>query len=803
MVMSFSFVACGNKDKGGTPPVTPQPDPIVVTINDAVGTIATGETIALTATVTGTDNKAVTWSVSDPATLAVTEDGVVSVFAAPQEHDKNVIVTATSKADPKASASKSIRVKAIATPGKVGDLTSEMITAIGNDSITVAGTVTDKYIDNHDTSNNRTNVYESKVTMEKDKWSGSWRTKGSDEPYITNVYKRGPQSIKYAQYNYNEQIVGYTTGSEMIEEYINKDNEVASKRVTDAMSVPSAWETQHLWNHLGNLNVNKFTYEVDNLTEYTFELGDSSTVEENYLMAYLVVSLTPMLSGTDSFRSITLTIADGKIASLKGQSNVNYIGATYNESGTLEDWDAMSYTVVDLAFSDVGSTTVVGVTPYTAPENADKLTAALSKLHNATSYAYEIKDVTTSAPELDDGDYSVESVSTSAFEMGSRNAAVNCGITPKNRTSATGTVGTRGWVTPNAILIEKTSKYSYTMDDKPYKLEYTGYKQFDGYYDEFEYDGTIKNEQQEVVGGLRGAKRVEGNISSILPKFEFSANLFSCTEGIQGGKQIYIYTLKATSVTREIARQITMHNADSAEAISGSSFTLTVDENNNLISARIPYSITQGTYIGYYTIKFLGVGETTIDMSKIDTNYVERGIRNNWSEYTTKYYDAISYDKDGKIVRERINDMNAQAAIDDIYGANKADLPQAEKILEIFGDNFSGPFYDDREMTNADGTTYLRRNISLTIRSTVLDDNGQVANFDELVKKCDDVFGALGFTKDLAQTDVSGGESGRSTRYVVYTTDKITIVLENNFSKNFWMYFYNAGEYNRAPQEEA
>ncbi|MCH5160530.1 MAG: hypothetical protein J1G04_00715 [Clostridiales bacterium] len=791
LIMSFSLVACHNKDKNNTPPDVPPDVPVIeVKIGDAASTISAGETIQLTATVTGTDNTAVNWSVSDPATLMVSETGLVSVVTAPEKIDKNVIVTATSAADPTKKDTKPIRVKTAVVEGTVGRLTSAAIKAIGNDAITATGTVTDIYRNHYDSGKDRTTSYESEVKMEDGKWSGKWRVKNSNDEYIANVYKRGTNKTKYvvATDGYRAE---YADGYEMLTEYIDKDNNIATKAVTDYLSVPTAWETQHLWNHLYQLNVNEFTYDPDTPEIYTMELDENADEDTLYLMAYIVVSLTPMLTGEDSLRSLTLVLDDDdKIVKLKGQSYISYSGAEYSQTGTLVDWSSMSYTEVELDFTGVGNTTVAGVTKYTADKNADKLTAALDEMHKATSYHYELTDTTTYQPEYDEGDYSVESLSNS-LTMGAKNAAVNCGVTVKNRNDSEGTVGTRVWVTPAAILVEKTGKYSATSDGKAYHLEYSGYRQFDGYYEKFEYDSTITNEAKEKVGGLKGTKHVAGNLMSVMPKFEFSSALFSCVEGIQNGKQVYIFTLKETSVIRDIALQIdTMYYADSATAISGSAsvLTLTVDADGHLISARYPYSLS-GVYMGYCTVKYSGINATTIS-SDLATNYVERGWRTSWDQYTVMYYDDIN--------GERINDMNAQAAIEDIYGANASGLPTAEDILNIFGDELSGPFYGDRQMEKPDGTKWLRRDLSLTLRSTEYDENGMVTNFDAIVAKCDEVFGAKGFVKDMQQTDVSGGESGRYSRYVVWTTDKITIVLENNFTKNFWLYFYNAGEYNRA-----
>ena len=61
--------------------------------------------------------------------------------------DKFVTVTATLTEDPTVKASKSITIKAPIVEGQVGELTSDMLKEIGNQSITVTGVLTDYYRD--------------------------------------------------------------------------------------------------------------------------------------------------------------------------------------------------------------------------------------------------------------------------------------------------------------------------------------------------------------------------------------------------------------------------------------------------------------------------------------------------------------------------------------------------------------------------------------------------------------------------------------------------------------------------------
>ena len=40
---------------------------------------------------------------------------------------------------------------------------------------------------------------------------------------------------------------------------------------------------------------------------------------------------------------------------------------------------------------------------------------------------------------------------------------------------------------------------------------------------------------------------------------------------------------------------------------------------------------------------------------------------------------------------------------------------------------------------------------------------------------------------------MTGGESGRSNRYITFIKGDVQIVIENNFTKYFWIYIYETG----------
>ncbi len=783
-------VGCGEDPKKPSeddPNVNIPQDPVKkvqLTVEASAEEIKENESVTFTATVVNSD-KGVTWSVSDPEVVRITDGGVVTILKAPEFVDKNVTVTATSVEDSSVTASKVLRVKAPKQSGANGNLTAEMLEKIGNASITATGLVTDYYIDTKQSYNSYTNYYDSVVTMEDGKWSGTWGNRpDANTPsteLMSDVYVRGEADDVKDE----EGRIGHA----MERLYVNKNNEISRSTVKNYVSIPVLWEERHLFNHLGNLPLSAFTYDPDDLTKYTYEV-DENSVDSLYLMTYLAYSLTPMLEET--IKTLVLTVEDGEVTGIDMQTTATYYGVTTDQQGNVVTYDAISYTVVSLKFTEIGSTTVKEPAPYEAPENADKLTAALNNMKAAKSYTYQLEDVMTHSPSGDDDDYSYQSAGGAA-SLAARVATPRASKAPDtvaDNTSASGTVGARGWVTEDAVLIAKTSKYQYAMDDKTYRTTYSGYRQFDGYYEEFEYNRDVKDASGNKVGGLKGTKRVEGSMMNILPDFDFSANVFELVGSrIVNGKTRYTFRLKETAITRDIALSVSNYSyAESASAGASSSFEIVVDDEGHLISTRFPYSLTQGTYAGYCTTNYMDVNDTTINMATLFANYEERGAMATWNLYTMKYFRTSA--------NETSRDENAQVAINSIFGNSASNVPAPTAFQKIFGDNISGPFCDDDTKKDANGDDVFYRWMSITARSTEYDENSQITNFDEIVAAADAAFAECGLQKNMALTDVSGGASGRGNRYLVYNNAQITVVIENNFTRNFWIYIYRTSDYN-------
>lgn len=436
----------------------------------------------------------------------------------------------------------------------------------------------------------------------------------------------------------------------------------------------------------------------------------------------------------------------------------------------------MSYSDVRISFSNVGTTIVESPKPFDAPDYADKLQAALEKMQNAKNYTFRATDTQTSAPSGDSGDYEL-----SATTFAAKGALVSLAV--KDFVSSVGTVGCYGLVTEDAILFANTGKYSYSMDGNDYFTNYSGYKQnADGTYDEFKYNSTL--------GALEGTKKVNGNIFDVMPKFDLSPNIFIFeTSSIKNGVTTYTFRLNETAIARDVAKELSAYKyAENASSSSSTAFRIVVSDNGDLVSTTFPYDLISGTYIGYCTTTYSNVGTTVLEDDTF-TGYVPRVVKTSWDQYTTKYYSP-----DCSTLTSR--DENTAIVLEDAYGVAASSIPNPTVFLTAFGDNISGPFFDWKEKgVDSDGNPIYSKFISIVATSTDFDENAKILNFDEIIEVLGEELEKLGFKLSIANTDTSGGEFGQSNRYVCYVNEDIQIVIENNHTKYFWIYFYKTGEW--------
>ena len=779
LVLSFATLACDDNKNSSTPggdssinssssSTAPAKPAVTIAIESEKDSISVGEEVKLTVVVENAEDPSYTWSVSeDDLKIVQIADDVLSIKeGADIKFDTNVVLTATSNEDPSAKATKTIMVIAPVVEGRVGELTSEMIAEIGNPSITVTGTLEDVYFDNRNSYLSSTDTYAMSVEMEEGKWKSSWHIVSSNVEYeasvISTSYSKGEQDgIKDQNGN---------VGHPLVKTYINKNNEVATSIVKDYLSVPAIWESQHLWNHLANLNVNKFVYdEESNLYLYKVESNDETSL---YLMTYLAYSLTPLL--TDTLVEIGLTVENGAITSLIGKTERVYYGLD-EQSG---DFDAYIDTIIKLEFSNVGSTVVSDPAPYEAPEYAEQFNAALQEMQNAKNYTFKTVDKQMSAPSGNEGDYDIMSVSANT---GATTYGVN------TAPSASGVVGTVGFVTEEKILFHETGKYSYSMDDKLYYFNYSGYVQnSDETYDYFESDG----------GLLVGKRKYAGSMFDAMPTFDFSANVFEF-DGIETVKinganvSCFKFVLRESSITREVAMELCTEGKDAGELANAELIVWVTNIQNNyhVCKVQVPYDLVSGTYTGTYTTTFESLGSTVINEAYFE-DYVPRVIPTTWAETITKYYQEN--------FTGNSHEENTLTVMDATYGDIAKDIPSPAVLFEIFGDSMSGPFYDWKVVSTDENGNELKRGwigINLSAQEEYLDENSRIIDFEAYAAHIDAVFTKYGYTKSPANSDISGGESGQSTLWLTYTKGDIMVVIENIHTKWFYVDFYKLGDW--------
>lgn len=750
-------------ENGTDAPVTAD---IVITVEKNI--ISGDEVLQFTALLSGVESKDVVWSVDNTDIVAITKDGALSITSQPVR-DTFVKVVATATADSTLSGFKTILVKAPVIEGQVGELTSDMIAELGNPSITVTGTLTDYYRDVKNAANSTQHTYSMKVEMSDGAWLGTWAQEGSVNT-ITDVYRRGEDGFT----NQNG-----VSGHALNKVFIDRHNKVATQLVKDYMSIPSVWEESHYWNHLGNLDVNRFTYDPET-DLYGYKLNVNDTLDL-YLMTYLSYSLTPMLS--DTLAELYLKVEDGHIVGMTAQTEVLLYGEDTNE-----DPDAMSYTTFDITFSNIGTTTVADPAPYEAPEHAEMLTAALASMGDAKNYTYQVKDVTTSAPAGDEGDYSTAA-----------NAAILRAMSTsyRNYTSSVGTVGSLGYVTPEAVVIAQTGKYNYSMDGKDYFTEYMGYKQMaDDTYEEFAYD--------HKADAFVGKRKMKGNFFDIMPTFDFSANIFQfdgLTKDRSTGRTLYTFSLIESAITREVAMQVSNYRyARDAEASSRAVFEIVVDDIGNIISTSYPYSIVGGSYTGICTTTYSNVGTTVLEEGAFD-NYVPRVLKTEWSQFTmTDFYHLHSTlcsnygcdNKDTGVYDHSAHTATADAVLRSIFGDDAEKVPTPDDMLGLFGDNLNGPFYNWRKVgTDNDGNDINHGYFSMNVSSTEYDENGKITNYEELMEEIRVMLEAKGYKLSMGNTNTTDPRN----RNVTFIKDGVQIVFNNIGTRFIYIYFYQTGDW--------
>lgn len=755
---------------------------LTMTSKTASGTrLKEGDKVVINAT--STDGSEVLLNVSDTK-LASVSGNTVSIIATP-EYTQLLTITASLKDYPDITRERKYYVSAAEKDGEIkgkdGNLfTTDSLKKLGNESITVSGTVTDYYIDTENTANSVTNVYNTKIMMSDGAWYGEWYADGSTNNLIYDNYRRGDT----ADYSYvkDDEV---TTGGHALERiYIDKNNTVQRKVETDSMSNPLVWENQHLWNHISEMatDINsKFIYDAANdVFTYEWYIVENKNVivkdqYDSYLLTYLAYSFTPFLE--DTLDSISFKMENGEITKL--------LARTETQSGN----GKVAYTEVSLSFSDIGTTTVPEPETYEHVENSP-LAKAIEKMKNANNYTFDAKEIATTTPDFDPSDYETSASASAFFPTFTNNGAA----------------GLLGYITSDKILLRETTEYQ-NYKDYQFAYEYYGYNQVSAdKYDYFEYDTTAKK--------LVGKKKYSGTIADVIPQWDFSADVFKYVGGkkVLGASGQIIeyaqYVLRDSQIIGEVAKEFSMHsNRKNTVASSKYQLSILVDLDGNVVSTSYPY--TYGDWFGYLETTYSNVG-TTAFTDEFD-GYEER-VLPDWSDISTDRYwwkhtnslkEYGCYDEDAKdgdkYHKVGTCDHTATFAkiIKDVYNMEASQFISMSTLREIFGDTINA-FFSYKDETLADGTKVYTDYIDLTAQAPAmyLDEKGNLqAKFGELFNKIKTVMSNAGFTYNTGVSDITGGVLGTLDRKMVFSNDKLTIAFTNNHTRHFWIYIYNYGDY--------
>lgn len=788
--------------------------------------------------------------------------------------DTTATITASLKDN--ANISKTISVRLLQTrgnqepvEGKNGiRLTKENLGEISNASITSTGVLSDITLT---VSNGREdkNSYEMLVKMAQDRWYGAWNIMGK-KLVTSDTYVKSATTV-----NARDESGNIVAKNVMDRLYINSRNQLASKTVKNSASVPTLWENQHLWNHLTTsyLTVDDFNFdeEVDaaalgyvsrgtsntsmSAFKYRFDATDAQTA---YLFAYIKQSLTPLAGGDDAIEDLWVIVDSEGVLGIYAKTYVeSYWGTEDNTPVQGSEPVSKSWSTIMLTLSDIGTTTVADPAPYTVGTRDvyTILEKSLSYMKDSKSYKFMAVDTATRAPTVNEDDYNVSGgVSSGSTGSGSSSGSATHSGKFYDHVDSVGlngqaATGTMGYVVANTanpfVLFEQVGKYDSSMDDNIYHFTYTGYKGFtDGsgaaYYEEFAYNSKID--------GFAGTRIVNADISTVLPLFNFSTALFKYDGSkVDGDREVYTFNLIDPTLTYDVVQQMSIdkqRNSASSSAENTVQISVAYDTSKEesdpsaytIVSTSYPYSFAGGTYAGYITTYYYGIGTTTITENEVFGNkYQQRVLPTSWAEVAHKgyyYYLHTSeikaypgmYDKEtGKYIEggdQKLTNSNMDTVFTDVFKDNYKYLPGPQFFLELFNDRLSGPWFD-YTITGKDSAgnyTYIEE-VSITVQVDNVDENKVLSN-EEYVNCINAIIAKfnkwneanasrLGFTKDDKGNWIGGWTFSKanstalegfayddvSNRRAVFTCDGLTIVIENIRSPYFYITIYNAGEW--------
>ena len=71
----------------------------------------------------------------------------------------------------------------------------------------------------------------------------------------------------------------------------------------------------------------------------------------------------------------------------------------------------------------------------------------------------------------------------------------------------------------------------------------------------------------------------------------------------------------------------------------------------------------------------------------------------------------------------------------------------------------------------------------------------KILNYEELMADLGSKLEALGYERIEALCTPESQMNGKSDRYICYANTEVQIVIDNNYTSYFWIYFYRLGDY--------
>ena len=328
------------------PVVTPPVTDIVIGI-EGPSEIKSGQSITLTAVVTGATNKSVTWSVvTGSEYVTIDNNGVLTASAV--ETDHNIVVKATSVENSKFSTTKNIIL--VGKPV----LTQEMLDQISTDKLSFDG-----YI--------QINLYTTGV-FEK-----------FYQTYNTPVKTAMDGTYWFANY-YNGE-----TGTQM-QMYFKKHNDIACQLgvsfmndeefypMVDDYGNEVSWTDAGLYNSFIGLTVDDFRFNEE-IWRYEYVGSDKSVISK------MVSSANPYEFNASS---LSLIIEEDEILGIHSKANADY--------SIVPGYKAMQELFVVLNYGDIVE--VPTISKYSHEDIHDELAVAIENMRNLDSYTLDFMEYT-------------------------------------------------------------------------------------------------------------------------------------------------------------------------------------------------------------------------------------------------------------------------------------------------------------------------------------------------------------------------------------------------------------------------